>query len=99
VNSPIRKSAALLLALAGQVALSPEALACAACFGQSDDKMAQGMNAGIFALLGVVTMVLGGFLAFMVFLVRRASTHSWVMDRRAEEIRLQMIKEQIPVGS
>ena len=48
-----------VLALA--VCLAPQALfACAACFGKSDSKMAEGMNAGIFALLIVVVSVLVG---------------------------------------
>jgi hypothetical protein len=58
------------LALAG----APRAvLACSACFGVSDSNQAKGMNAGIFALLGVVVVVLGGVAAFFVFLVRRAN--------------------------
>jgi hypothetical protein len=49
------------------------ALACAACYGQSDSPMAHGMNAGIFALLGVIGTVLCGAAAFFVFLARRAA--------------------------
>jgi hypothetical protein len=49
------------------------ALACAACFGQSDSPMAQGMNAGIYALLGVIGTVLCGAATFFVFLARRAT--------------------------
>jgi hypothetical protein len=94
----MKKFVALFAALIWLLASSPRALACAACFGQSDDKMAQGMNAGIFALLGVVTVVLAGFFAFMIFLARRAATHSEAMDRRAEEIRLQMMREQVPAN-
>ena len=72
---------------------APEAWACAACFGASDDPMAKGMNAGIYTLLGVVGVVLAGFLVFMVFLARRASSHSDVMMRRAEEIRAQLLND------
>jgi hypothetical protein len=50
------------------------AMACAACYGQSDSPMAKGMNAGIFALLGVIAMVLCGAGTFFVVLARRAST-------------------------
>jgi hypothetical protein len=35
--------------------------------------MAQGMNWGIFTLLGVVGLVLGGFAAFFIFLARRSA--------------------------
>ena len=53
---------------------SPDtAQGCAACFGRSDSKMAQGMNMGIFALLAVIFCVLSALAAFMVFLVRRAA--------------------------
>lgn len=59
---------ALLLTLApGKV------LACAACFGKSDSKLAEGMNMGIFTLLVVVVFVLGGFGAFFIYLMRRSS--------------------------
>ena len=48
-------------------------LACAACYGASDSSMAQGMNWGIFSLLGVIGLVLGGVVAFFIFLARRAA--------------------------
>lgn len=50
--------------------------ACAACFGQSDSRMAQGMNMGIFALLLVITCVLGSVAGFFVFLARRSSQNA-----------------------
>jgi hypothetical protein len=49
------------------------ARACAACFGKSDSAMAQGMNAGILALLGVIGLVLVGAASFFVFLARQAA--------------------------
>ena len=61
-------SAALVMA-----SLPRSASACAACFGRSDSKLAQGMNMGILSLLVVVVFVLGGFAAFFVYLVRRSS--------------------------
>ncbi len=46
----------------GTLALAPSPLfACAACYGKSDSPLAQGMNWGIFTLLGVITPVLGCF--------------------------------------
>ena len=53
--------------------LHGSALACAACYGKSDSPMAQGMNAGIFALLGVIGVVLLGAATFFVVLARRAA--------------------------
>ena len=61
---------ALLAAL--MLAVPRVALACPVCFGQSDSPMAQGVNMGIFFLLGVIGVVLAGFAAFMVYLARRA---------------------------
>ncbi len=47
--------------------------ACAACGGQSSDAQAVGLNWGIFSLLGVIALVLGGVGAFFVYLARRAA--------------------------
>lgn len=52
---------------------SNRALACAACFGQSDSSMARGMNMGIFAMLMVITTVLCGVAGFFVYVARRTS--------------------------
>jgi hypothetical protein len=54
--------------------LNSIAMACPACFGKSDSPMAQGMNAGIYALLGVIGTVLCGTATFFVFLARRATS-------------------------
>jgi len=55
-------------------ALVPRAaFACAACFGKSYSPLAQGMNMGIFALLGVIGTVLAGVAGFFVFLARRSA--------------------------
>jgi hypothetical protein len=65
-----RWSVALLAAM--MLAVPRAALACPVCFGQSDSPMAQGVNMGVFFLLGVVVVVLAGFAAFFVYLARRA---------------------------
>jgi hypothetical protein len=49
------------------------AFACSACFGKSDSKLAEGMNWGIFTLLGVVVAVLGGAATFMVYLAKKSA--------------------------
>ena len=51
-----------------------KAWACAACYGQSDSPMARGMNWGIFTLLGVIGLVLGGVAGFFVYLAKRAAS-------------------------
>jgi len=58
-----------LLAVTG----SGTAHACATCFGASDSAMAQGMNAGIVSLLGVIGFVLVGVASFSVFLAVRSA--------------------------
>ena len=66
----------LFLALAAALALLPQvALPCAVCFGKTDSNLAQGMNAGVFLLLGVVGCVLGAIAAFFIYLIKRSSTH------------------------
>jgi len=67
------KNATPAVILFCSLALPHPVLACAACFGASDSSMAKGMNMGIFALLGVIVLVLGGIASFFVFLARRAS--------------------------
>lgn len=63
------------IALALLLVSAPDASACAACFGKSDSKLAEGMNAGIFALMGVIGSVLFAIAGFFWFIVRRAATH------------------------
>ena len=59
--------AAILLSMAGN------ASACAMCAGQSDSKLALGMNWGIFSLLFVVVGVLGGVASVGFFFVKKAA--------------------------
>lgn len=51
----------------------PSAQACSVCFGDPDSDLTKGLNAGVLALLIVVSMVLAGFAAFFVFIARRSS--------------------------
>jgi hypothetical protein len=53
--------------------------ACAACAGASDSDLAKGMNWGIFTLLCVVLVVLGGFAAFFIYLVKRSAANPAVI--------------------
>lgn len=62
----------LLVLIIAVVACAPAPLlACATCFGKSDSPMAQGMNWGIFTLLGVIVTVLAAIAGFFVYLIRR----------------------------
>jgi hypothetical protein len=64
----------ILCALVIALAMAPHSLrACAACYGASDAPMARGMNWGIFSLLGVVVVVLGGIAAFFFRVARRSA--------------------------
>jgi hypothetical protein len=47
--------------------------ACAACYGGDiDSPMATGMNWGIFTLLAVIVPVLGAFLTFLIYAIRKS---------------------------
>ena len=60
------------LIAAALMGLAPSPLfACAACYGKSDSALAQGMNWGIFTLLGVVLTVLTCILVFFVHIIRK----------------------------
>jgi len=63
-----------LLALSvGLLSMSSRASACAACFGQSDSPLAQGMNWGILSLLVFVVGLWAAFGSFFVFIARRSA--------------------------
>jgi hypothetical protein len=52
--------------------LKQNAQACAACYGESDSPMAEGMNAGIFVLLIIIGGTLAAIAGFFLFIMRRA---------------------------
>jgi len=56
------------------LALAPAKLfACAACYGaQIDDRMADGMNWAILSLGAIVAVVLGAFLTFLIYAIRKS---------------------------
>ena len=53
-------------------------MSCPVCFNAaaSDDTVRQRLNMGIFVLLVVTAIVLGGFLRFIVSVVRKSSSHA-----------------------
>jgi len=63
-------STAILIAVAVLGTAGP-AMACPVCWGASDSPMAQGVNNGIFFLLGVIGSVQIGFVALFVSFRRR----------------------------
>ena len=54
---------------AALLAIPRAALACPVCFGQSDSPLANAMNLGILAMLGVIVAVLAGFATFIIHLI------------------------------
>ena len=60
--------------LFASILLAPAKIfACAACFGGNiDSPMADGMNWAILALGAVLTTVLGGFLTFLIYAIRKS---------------------------
>ncbi|HEV2694347.1 MAG TPA: hypothetical protein VG347_15750 [Verrucomicrobiae bacterium] len=63
-----------ILFLPALAALAPSpAFACATCYGANiDSPMADGMNWGIFTLLGVIGTVLATFLTFLIYIIRKS---------------------------
>ncbi len=74
------------IALALAVLAPPPLFACAACYGQSDSPLAQGMNWGIFTLMGFIVSVLTGIALFFAHIVRKeeAAANPPPPDRPAE---------------
>lgn len=69
----LRTRSAICVTLA---ALAPSKIfACAACYASGatiDDRMADGMNWAILTLGVVIATVLGGFLTFLVYAIRKS---------------------------
>jgi hypothetical protein len=74
--------------------LTSRAMACAACFGQSDSEMAKGLNAGILFLFVIVAGVLGTFAAFFIYLAKRSARM-----RAASAARSQDPEDPFTVGA
>ena len=81
-RSSLKSFLAAALALAAMRA--EPVLACAACYGQSDSPLAEGMNWGIATLLGVVACVLGGIAVFFVHLGRKSAATNPAAGQRKD---------------
>jgi len=58
--------------LAAALMTMPSLNACTACFGKTDEALAQGMNAGIYVMLVFVVAAWVLFGSFFVFIARRS---------------------------
>jgi hypothetical protein len=82
----MRPGSTMKFILAGLVlglALQAQPLfACAACYAKLNEPspLAEGMNWGIFSLLGVIVCVLGGIATFAIFLAKRSAMISASAD-------------------
>jgi hypothetical protein len=76
----VKSSRKTILVLA---ALAPAKLfACAACFGANiDAPMADGMNWAILTLGAILSVVLGGFLTFLIYAIRRSEALTAAAER------------------
>lgn len=60
-------------------------MACAVCYGASDDPMTKGVEAGVIALLGILAPILGGIVFFGIHMNKRAK----MVSQRAVSLELQ----------
>ena len=72
------------------------ALACPVCFGQSDSPMAAATQMGVFFMLGVTVLVLAGFAAFFVHLMRREKLAA-AADERSGDTAQYVLRADGPV--
>ena len=56
--------------------MSALVLACTMCFGAAETSLIDGARLGIIAMLGFTFAVQGGFVAFFVYLRRRAKRNA-----------------------
>jgi hypothetical protein len=69
---PIRKS----VLVAGMALMPRLLLACSVCYGSPGAPQTRGMNFGIFTMLGVTGVVLGGFGGLFFCFARRARRYN-----------------------
>jgi hypothetical protein len=74
--------------VAALVLLMPARIfACAACYGGTvDSPLTDGMNWGIFTLLGVVITVLASILVFFVHIIRKGEAMAAKLEKSASPI-------------
>jgi len=64
-------------------------MSCPVCFNAaaSDDTVRQSLNMGIFVLLAVTAIVLGGFLRFIVSIARRSAAQTDAGTRKGAALK------------
>ena len=74
-----------LLLLAVMILAPWSASACATCYGGSiDSPMTEGMNWGIFTLMGVIGTVLASFLVFFIYILRKSAALAAAAEKLPE---------------
>jgi hypothetical protein len=68
----LRLAPATLTALAIMIFGSSSLLACPVCFGAEETSMIDGAKLGVIVMLAITFAVQGGFLAFFLYLRKRA---------------------------
>ena len=77
MNTFRRTRKLMAISLVAAMGLAPRLLlACSVCYGAPGAAQTRGMNFGIFTMLGVTGMVLGGFGGLFFRFARRARHHS-----------------------
>ena len=76
----------MLGAFSACVVLAPaHSFACATCYGANiDSPMADGMNWGIFTLLGIIGTVLATFLTFLIYIIRKSEAMNAAAEASAK---------------
>ena len=82
------KSSAKILLPAALAMLAPvNVFACATCYGGNiESPMTDGMNLGIFTLMGVIGTVLLTFGAFLIFIFRKSAALAAAAQNSSETI-------------
>ena len=74
----------LIIALA--LCAPAKLMACAACYGaQIDDRMADGMNWAILTLGVIIATVLGAFLTFFIYAIRKSEALEAAAHKKSPE--------------
>lgn len=77
----IARSTTLLLVL---VLFTAAARACPACYGAADSPMTAGMNTAIMTMVGIITFVLSGIVAFTIMMRKRLQRFAAAAEHAAE---------------
>lgn len=83
----LTRNPALLAVAALMLAAPANLFACAACYGgHTDDSMAEGMNWAILTLGVIIASVLGVFLTFFIYVIRKGEALEAAAQKKAPEL-------------